>query len=308
MAISKDDTVLTYSKFKEFWTQFAVLFNKKLDGNGVANNDTTTGAGYVLDARVGKTHGDEIDTLKDQMNGCYIAYDSNGKLGIKPSKNGAVQSFRQPVGTAAIGDVLAGKTFANKDNDNLTGTMPNNGKISQTIKPTGNNTATYNVPAGYTSGGVVTADGTASYAAGVTAADARVNKGSASYKDGYNAGNTAGYNSGYSAGKATATLTRLGSFKIGSRADGGLSQTFSIKDYYSEYASLGSNQIALIFEKHEGYRGGGGTAGDTGWTEGTMSKSYDQSTGVLSVSMSWTLGNGLAVGDDAYTFGVYIVQ
>lgn len=169
MAISKDDTVLTYSKFKDFWTQFAVLFNKKLDGTGVANNDTTTSEGYVLDARVGKTHGDEIDTLKDQMNGCYIAYDSNGKLGIKASKNGAVQSFRQPTGDAVAANVLVGKTFANKTSDSNTGTMPNNGDVSKTVTPTGNNSASVTIPAGYTTGGTITADGTTSYKAGYSA-------------------------------------------------------------------------------------------------------------------------------------------
>lgn len=166
MAISKDDTVLTYSKFKEFWTSFAVLFNKKLDGTGVANNDTTTDSGYVLDARVGKAHGDEIDTLKDQMNGCYIAYDSDGKLGIKASKNGAVQRFRQPTGTATAAQVLSGATFANASNDNMIGTMPNNGAINKTITPSGNNTASVTIPAGYTSGGTVVADGTTAYKAG----------------------------------------------------------------------------------------------------------------------------------------------
>lgn len=171
MAISKDDTVLTYSKFKDFWTSFAVLFNKKLDGEGVKNNDTTTDAGYVLDARVGKVHGDEIDTLKDQMNGCYIAYDSNGKLGIKASKNGAVQSFRQPVGTAATGDVLAGKTFANSSSDSNTGTMPNNGDLSRTLMPSGNNVTTYQIPAGYTSGGTITANGSEAYNNGYSAGE-----------------------------------------------------------------------------------------------------------------------------------------
>lgn len=177
MAISKEDTVLTYSKFKEFWSSFAVLFNKKLDGGGIKNNDTTTEEGYVLDARMGKVHGDEIDTLKDQMNGCYIAYDSNGKLGIKSSKNGAVQSFRQPTGDAVAANVLVGKTFANKSSDSNTGTMPNNGKITKTLTPSGNNSTSYTIPAGYTSGGTITANGSTSYNAGVSAGKAAVGYG-----------------------------------------------------------------------------------------------------------------------------------
>lgn len=34
---------------------------------GVANNDTTTASGFVADARIVKTHGDEIDTLNQNL-------------------------------------------------------------------------------------------------------------------------------------------------------------------------------------------------------------------------------------------------
>ena len=36
---------------------------------GVANNDTTTASGFVADARIVKTHGDEIDTLNQNLGG-----------------------------------------------------------------------------------------------------------------------------------------------------------------------------------------------------------------------------------------------
>ncbi|MFR3591105.1 hypothetical protein [Eisenbergiella massiliensis] len=36
---------------------------------GVANNDTTTASGFVADARIVKTHGDEIDTLNQNLAG-----------------------------------------------------------------------------------------------------------------------------------------------------------------------------------------------------------------------------------------------
>lgn len=36
---------------------------------GVANNDTTTASGFVADARIVKIHGDEIDTLNQNLNG-----------------------------------------------------------------------------------------------------------------------------------------------------------------------------------------------------------------------------------------------
>lgn len=47
------------------------LANKPTLGNvasyGVANNDTTTQAGFVADARIVKTHGDEIDQLNSEL-------------------------------------------------------------------------------------------------------------------------------------------------------------------------------------------------------------------------------------------------
>lgn len=52
---------------------------------GVANNDTTTASGFVADARIVKTHGDEIDTLNQNLNG----YQFRVNNGIPEYKAGA---------------------------------------------------------------------------------------------------------------------------------------------------------------------------------------------------------------------------
>jgi len=76
-------------------------------------------------------------------------------------------------GNAETGDVLAGKTFSNKQSNALTGSMPNNGAWSASTS--GNGSVT--IPAGYHNG-----SGTVS--------------GSASYNSGYANGQSAGVNSG----------------------------------------------------------------------------------------------------------------
>ena len=60
----------------------------------------------------------------------------------------------QPTGNAQPADVLSGKTFSNADGIDKTGTMPNNGAVSQTL----NGGQSYTIPAGFHNGsGTVTA-------------------------------------------------------------------------------------------------------------------------------------------------------
>jgi len=60
-----------------------------------------------------------------------------------------------PTGDAVVSDVLSGKTFSNANNVGLTGTMTNNGAVTQTIQPGGS----YTIPAGYHNGsGTVSAE------------------------------------------------------------------------------------------------------------------------------------------------------
>ena len=122
-------------------------------------------------------------------------------------------------GTAQPADVLVGKTFTN-DDDYLSGTMPNNGVIGKTL----GYSDSYTIPAGYTSGGVVTSPEdryNTGYNAGKTdynptgasltnagaltvtnaAGTSRLTKTfSNNYDSGYSNGNAKGYSDGYSKG------------------------------------------------------------------------------------------------------------
>lgn len=140
----------------------------------VANNDTTTAAGSVADARIVKTHGDEIDKHTVQLGGLYLGQNAAGKWGYKPSANGTIIPFRNPTGTATAAQVLSGYTFANASSDSITGTMANNGTYNKTLTPTGNNTTSVSLPAGYYSGGTITANGATSYSAGYSAGAASI--------------------------------------------------------------------------------------------------------------------------------------
>lgn len=158
----------------------AAALKRKLDANGVRNDATTTDAGYVLDARMGKTLGDRAEKLELKVGDLYFDTDSSGRWGYKNGKNGAVTPFRNPTGNAGAADVLSGKTFSSATAENVAGSMPNNG--AWTGKTTGKGNVT--IPAGYHSGnGYVSGDG--AYNAGMSDADARVNEESASYKSGY---------------------------------------------------------------------------------------------------------------------------
>ena len=66
-------------------------------------------------------------------------------------------------GNAETGDVLAGKTFSNKQSNALTGSMPNNGAWSASTSGSGSVT----IPAGYHNGSG-TVSGSASYSQGVS--------------------------------------------------------------------------------------------------------------------------------------------
>ena len=122
---------------------------------------------------------DDIEALQQRLGAGLSFGVSGGKYGY--FVNGSFSSFRAPTGNAVAGDVLSGKTFANAASDSETGTMPNNGAVSQAL----NCGASYTVPAGYHNGsGTVTANSLASQTGvddGKTAATA------ASMRSGYQA-------------------------------------------------------------------------------------------------------------------------
>ncbi len=175
----------------------------------VANNETTTAEGVVLDARVGKKHG-------DQLGGLYFKRDSNGKMGYATSETGSVTPFRNPTGNAVAAEVLSGKVFSSASLENASGTMANRG--AWTGSTTGNGNVA--IPEGYHNGsGYVS--GAGAYNQGVTDADNRANADSTNYKTGYNAGVT------YADGR---TNTSSASYYAGT---GVLSVTTELREYYA---------------------------------------------------------------------------
>lgn len=77
-----------------------------------------------------------------------------GKLLSSVSVEAIPEAYQDVTGvTATAADVLTGKTIVNAAGESVPGTMPNNGAISGTMD--GLTTTSYEVPAGYTSGGSV---------------------------------------------------------------------------------------------------------------------------------------------------------
>lgn len=85
--------LVTISMLSKINDSIAAALKRKLDANGVRNDATTTDAGYVLDARMGKTLGDRAEKLENKVGDLYFDTDSSGRWGYKPSKNGAVNPF-----------------------------------------------------------------------------------------------------------------------------------------------------------------------------------------------------------------------
>ena len=178
-------TFVTTEKLSRLMDAVKAKIATKLDATGIKNDALTTDAGYVLDARMGKTLGDRTTSLETKVSDLYFATDSNGKWGYKATKNGAVTPFRNPTGDATAAEVLSGKTFSSATLENATGTMANNG--AWTGATTGEGSIT--IPAGYHNG-----------------------SGSVSGKTSYNDG----YAKGYAGGKASVLVKTYTKFATNS--------------------------------------------------------------------------------------------
>ena len=152
----------------------------------VANNDITTAEGYVADARIVKTHGDEIDSLTTRTSALETSFpagcstiaaavtggrDGNGTGGVTTASNASPSTIATNIqtmatnnynagvsatkkGTAAAAQVLTGYTFTNASGVALAGSMPNKGN-SVTISTTASNSTAQAVTfseAGYYTG------------------------------------------------------------------------------------------------------------------------------------------------------------
>lgn len=82
-----------------------------------------------------------------------------GYYGLSDVTVAAIPETYQDVSsvTAAAADVLANKVIVNSEGELVTGTMPNNGAVNAEID--GLTTTSYQIAAGYTTGGTVTLDG-----------------------------------------------------------------------------------------------------------------------------------------------------
>ena len=113
---------------------------------------------------------------------------------------------KQATGNVVASDVLAGKTFSNSSGVGLVGTMANNGAINANL----NAGQSHNIPAGYTTGGRVTANSLASQTVGTATAN-NLSNGVTAWVNGQKiTGNGTdvnnSYNNGYSDGNAKSEL------------------------------------------------------------------------------------------------------
>lgn len=143
--------------------------------NGIANNGAVeaevkegesytipkgyhNGAGTVTGVAGGGNYSlqkKEVTPTKSQQS---ISPDE-GYYGLSSVVVGAIPDAYQDTSsvTATAADVLANKIIVNAEGELITGTMPNNGAINAEID--GLTTTSYQVAAGYTTGGTVTLDG-----------------------------------------------------------------------------------------------------------------------------------------------------
>ena len=111
---------------------------------------------------------------------------------------------KQATGNVAASEVLAGKTFSNSNGVGLVGTMANNGAINANL----NAGQSHTIPAGYTTGGRVTANSLASQTVGTATAN-NLSNGVTAWVNGQKiTGNGTdvnnAYNNGYNAGATSA--------------------------------------------------------------------------------------------------------
>ena len=87
------------------WADEAVFNGWKLllDETMIANNDTTTQAGFVADARIVKTHGDEIDQLNSEMGGCSFSVQSDGAY-VTYTPSGGADPVSKKLGSVSYSD------------------------------------------------------------------------------------------------------------------------------------------------------------------------------------------------------------
>ena len=121
---------------------------------------------------------------------------------------------KQATGNAVASEVVAGRTFSNSNGVGLVGTMANNGTMNATLFAG----QSYNIPAGYTTGGRITAESLANQTPGTASAN-NLSNGVTAWVNGVRiTGNgtdeNTSYERGYTAGYNAAVQTKRVSFTL----------------------------------------------------------------------------------------------
>ena len=199
--------------------------------NTVVNNDTTTAAGYVADARVVAEHGTEIDGIDTRVSaletsfpaGCDTIYQGSVTAGVTPTAKTpsalaaaytAVKNFwihNDRVGSAAAADVRNGRTFTNNSAVGQEGTMPDltasnfTGAHSATAAGAASNYTVKAGKAGYVANGT-TVNSLAAATSPTIATTAETGTKVINIKPGYYNKISVNQTLAYQAGQASATL------------------------------------------------------------------------------------------------------
>lgn len=115
--------VATSGSYNDLKDQPTIPAGAAADFN-VANNDTTTEQGYVADARIVKTHGDEIDTLREKE-----------FLDKHELRNQTVNIAENPDGSKTVTTTMSDATVV----ENIVTTASNVTTITKTVTPNSGN-------------------------------------------------------------------------------------------------------------------------------------------------------------------------
>ena len=180
---------------------------------------------------------------------------------------------KQATGNAAVSEVLTGKTFSNSNGVGLVGTMANNGAINANL----NAGQSHTIPAGYTTGGRVTANSLASQTVGTATAN-NLSSGVTAWVNGQkitgngadvNNAYTNGYNEGSNVGKRIINLGNGTSFDV--------SNYSGYKNFTIDNFIVGIYSGNVTQTSHQEFNQSGKASGFT------LTKNYDASNGVLSL-------------------------
>ena len=181
---------------------------------------------------------------------------------------------KQATGNVAVGDVLKGKTFSNSSGVGLIGTMANNGAISKTL----NAGQSYKVPAGYHNGsGKVTAASLASQTSG-TAVAGDIKAGKTAWINGIKITGTVNGKSSIVTLASNITSTK----------------TINIKELYpNEYANFTVDNFLVSYKSTSVTinLGQDPSENQSATAKGSVNKSYDATTGILTISMGSVTAN-----------------